>query len=160
MSEITREPRDTSPPRHELRNLGIVLILLLALSLSLVLTVGAAFRAGSVGIVVRESDGTDIALRIPAVVVHAAIVLAPSEVWDELAAEAHGWLPVVAATHRELAKLPDCTLIEVIDDEEWVRIGKRDGRIVVEVETWDEEIRIAVPLKTVSVALSRIARAA
>lgn len=160
MSNPAPEPQGTSPPRHELRNMGIVLILLLALSLSLVLTVGAAFRAGSIGIMVRDSDGTDIALRIPAVMVHAAIYLAPSRVWEEVAAEAHEWLPVVAATQRELAKLPDCTLIEVIDGDEWVRIGKRDGRIVVEVESWDEKIRIAVPLETVSVALSRIARAA
>jgi hypothetical protein len=138
----------------------IIFLAILIVVLSLVFLVGATYRTAFIDVTVRERDGLDLSLKIPTLVVHSAIYLAPSEVWDEISDEADEWLPLVTAAQKELAKLPDCTLVEVSDRHDWVRIGKERNRIIIEVESRDEEVRVAVPLSTLSVALSRIKRAA
>jgi hypothetical protein len=136
------------------------LLAILIVVLSLVFLVGATYRTAFIDVTVRERDGLDLSLKIPALMVHSAIYLAPSEVLAEIPEEADEWLPLAVAAQKELAKLPDCTLVEVSDRHDRVRIAKEKGRIIVEVRSRDEEVRVAVPLRTLSVALSRIKRAA
>lgn len=50
---------------------------------------------------------------------------------------------------QELAKCPDTVLVEVKDGREHVRVEKRGGRLLVDVDSPREEVHISLPLRTV-----------
>jgi hypothetical protein len=122
----------------------------------------AAFRVGSIEVKVRESgpDGVDLAFSIPATMVEAAIHMVPDEVLWEASAEIDEWLPMLEVLQDEIRQLPDCELVHVESDDERVRVAKRRGKLIVEVEDGDDEVRVAVPIRFMSTAMSKLASAA
>jgi hypothetical protein len=121
----------------------------------------AAFRADSIEVSVREGgpDGTDIAFTVPAAMVEAAVRLLPAEACRAASAEIGEWLPVLQAVQEELSDLPDCELVKVTTDDERVWIAKQDRRLIIEIETDDEDVRVAMPVRFLSVAVAKLAKA-
>ena len=114
---------------------------------------GAAFiSAGTVHIAVREkgSDGFSISLPVPVNLASAALSFIPENEMEEIRAEIGPWMPVVEVVLAELARCPDGPLIEVENDRETVTIVKRGGDLVIDVDTRDETVHLAVPIRGVA----------
>jgi hypothetical protein len=131
----------------------IFLGLFAALTTLTLATVGAGaaavYSAGSVAVDVQPDEGTNLSLGVPAILLHLAIALTPDEVVEDLAQELEPVWPTVRAAAYELEQAPDFVLLEVRSSDEYVKIEKRRGRLVVVVESDADHVRVAIPLGTV-----------
>ena len=152
--------RPTSDPH---RQRDILLLAALVIMLTVLGALGFAAReVGSIDISVREhgGDGADIAFSVPAAMVHSAIQLVPAQLYREIGPEVAEFMPLIRAAHEELADLPDCVLVSVRSDRERVKIAKERNRLIIDVQTEDEDVRIALPLSTVGAAVAKLGWAA
>ncbi len=97
----------------------------------------------------QGAKGSHLRLRVPAALVPAGMMFVPEAKMREAAVRAGPWLPAVRAATEELARQPDCDLLEVRGAEEHVHIAKRGALLVVDVESPRETVHVWVPLKTV-----------
>ena len=109
------------------------------------------FHEGVITVNVREkrADGDHIRFFVPATVVSVGMGLAPEEHIRRATRHAHEYLPAARIAMQELAKCPDTVLVEVQDRHEHVRIEKRGGRLLVDVDSSSEEVHVGVPIQTV-----------
>jgi hypothetical protein len=120
------------------------------------------YRAGSIEFAVLEKgpDGCHISGKVPAILVPAAVHFMPSvvieEAGQEIRCDVGNAVEIVQAAARELSRCPDGVLVDVRTSCEIVTIEKRNGRIVIDVDTPDEAVRAAVPLSAVSSFLAAI----
>ena len=124
---------------------------------------GAVVDAGLIGVRVHEKkpDGTNLRLYVPAILVPAAVKLAPAQELDRAMHHAKEFLPALGIAADELQRIPDGPLVEVDSSREHVRIVKSGGSLVIDVDSNRETVHLSVPLKTVSkVARELEARAA
>ena len=109
----------------------------------------AVASAGSVSVEVQPDDGDGLSLGLPAILIHLAIALAPDDFVAECAGELEPVWPTLSAAARELDRAPDFVLLEVRSRDEYVRVEKRQGRMIVLVESGDEQVSVALPMGTV-----------
>lgn len=110
------------------------------------------FHEGVITVNVREkrADGDHIRFLVPATVVSYGMGLAPEEHIRRATRHAHEYLPAARIAMQELAKCPDTVLVEVKERRgEHVRIEKRGGRLLVDVDSDKEEVHVGVPIQTV-----------
>ena len=116
------------------RGTRVLLTLLVCGSLLAATTVGisvaAVYRAGSIAVEVREGDGQQLHVAVPAGLARLAIWLTPASVLEPvLVEEIHPLVPALRAGWRELLRAPDFVLAEVRDrDDRCARreAGRRD----------------------------------
>ncbi|MBD3162527.1 MAG: hypothetical protein GF346_09205 [Candidatus Eisenbacteria bacterium] len=131
-------------------------------------TIGAigatVFDAGMLVVQVREEGGSDVSIKVPAVLVHAAVRLVPNRCFEEaraeMGAEYDRVRPAVRALWRELEDVPDFVLVEVAGRDEQVLVRKQSGRLVIDVDSDRERVHLVIPLRTVDSILGRLERAA
>lgn len=111
------------------------------------------FHEGVITVNVREKrpGGDHVHFFVPATIVPLGMSLAPRDKLAHATHHAREFLPAMRIGAQELAKCPDTVLVEVIDQrgQEHVRIEKRGGRILIDVDSPREEVHLAVPLQTV-----------
>jgi hypothetical protein len=115
------------------------------------------YRDGVVEVSVHEKrdGGQNIHVLVPGVLVPAALHFVPKEdMKQELrgnAREVAEWLPVARIAARELERIPDGPLVEVDDParRDHVRIFKRGGSLVVDVDDDQDTVHVSVPLALV-----------
>lgn len=143
-----------------------VLILLFGLTFA---GAAAVYEAGSIAVHVHEKHGnrTSIHLWIPAVFVHAGLMVVPDVQWQKArhddCRELRKWWPIVESSLAGLSRCPDGEYVLVESDEENVRVAKIGGAVIVDVETPDESVHLSVPLgvvKSVARHLAPLAGAA
>lgn len=142
--------------------------LALAIVIVLVVFVGGAagaatyawHAAGTIRVEVHASDdhGTDVSLRVPAVLLNAAIALCPTPraLEDRDAAQAFAMLEAVA---DELVEMPDAVLVDVREPGTSVRVEKTDGRLLVRVRDRRERVDVEVPISSVKMLAAKLGRA-
>ncbi len=120
------------------------------------------FHEGVITVNVREkrADGGHIRFFVPATVVSYGMGLAPEEHIRRATRHAHEYLPAARIALHELAKCPDTVLVEVKDRHEHVRIEKRGGRLLVDVDSSSEEVHVGVPIQTVVTVIKELETAA
>jgi len=150
--------------------LVIALACVLTLGLTIGATVNAAVSAGTISVLVQPRDGGEIHVAVPAAAANlaiAAIELAPGNTWmiDEAPPEAieaiDRYMPFAQDALDALADQPDFVLVEVDSDGEHILVEKRGRKIVVEIDTDDQRIKVSLPLSTVKEfgkALRRVSR--
>ena len=146
------------------RSTRVLLTILVCGSLLAATTVGvsvaAVYRAGSIAVEIQEDDGQQIRVAVPAGLVRVAVWLTPVSVFEPMMVEEIRPLwPAFRAGWRELVSAPDCVLLEVRDRNDRVRIEKRGGEILIQVESSGSTIRVAVPLTAVGPLLTKLERA-
>ena len=118
-------------------------------------TVGATAyawrRAGSVRIAIHETGpgGDDFSLRIPGLIVNAAIALCPIPSDAELNARLLELAPALHAVASRLATLPDVVLVDVKNDGGTVRVEKSGEDLVIRIVSPVEHVEITLPLGSV-----------
>jgi hypothetical protein len=134
-----------------MRNRGFLEIIGVLVLAGLVLAVvagAAVMGGGTLRVEVREKgvNGTHVFLPVPVNLVRIGMNFVPERELDEARAELEPWMPAVRAILLELANGPDGTLVEVEDGAETVHIVKRGGELIIDVDTPDETVHLAVPL--------------
>jgi hypothetical protein len=66
------------------------------------------------------------------------------------------WAPMIHGLLEELDDCPDVTLVEVEDDEVWVRVRKKRGKLVVEVEEPSTSVKVSIPTRSIHRTVSRL----
>lgn len=107
----------------------------------------------------KQTDGTHIALVVPAVIVHVTLKLVPNRYLAQGGANLRPYLPLIDAAVSGLADCPDGPLVDVTDPDEHVSVVKSGGSIVVDVDDPDETVHVAMPLGAARNAIDEIASA-
>lgn len=111
---------------------------------------------GLVTVSVQESgpEGTDLFVPIPAITLDLGLGIAslaiPPEERARMRAEVAPYASALREIARELEEIPDATLVEVVSDRESVRVTKRGGTFVIDVDSPDGEVHVALPAASLS----------
>jgi hypothetical protein len=110
---------------------------------------------GAIEFAVQEKGphGCSVTGSVPAILGPAAVHLASGscmeEIRREIRCELGDAVEIVEAAIRELSRCPDGVLVDVRTATETVTVEKRDGRLWVDVDTPEENVRAVVPLEVV-----------
>lgn len=111
---------------------------------------------GMVTVSVQEDgpQGHRIFVPVPALVLDLGLGIAmlamPAEELERIREEARPFAPALGSIARELERCPDATLVEVESDRESVRVVKRGGTFVVDVDAEDGQVRVALPARSLT----------
>jgi hypothetical protein len=125
-------------------------------------TAGAAAyawqRAGTVRIAIHETrpGGDDLSLRLPGLLVNAAIALCPVPADTELNARLHDVAPALRAVAQRLDAMPDAVLVDAVSDDGTVRVEKSGQELVIRVVCPRERVEITLPLGSVRQLLTKL----
>lgn len=128
--------------------LGVIAGLALLGTVFVTAAASYVYDNGLIVVSVREKgpDGVSFTIPVPVAVARAGLAFAPDDAMPGNCPDIAMWEPVVTAALEGLAESPDAVLVEVQDDDENVLIRKEGGRLVVDVDTPDEEVHVSVPL--------------
>jgi hypothetical protein len=136
---------------------------LLTLSLGTAAAGTAAVYDGGlirVHVVEKKKEGNNIHVFVPGIAVPIALKLAPDRELAKAGAKIRGHLPIIQAALEGLEECPDTVFVEVISDREYVKVEKRGGLILVNVDSEDETVSVAVPLQAVRYAVNELKNSA
>lgn len=135
----------------------------LMVMVGLVLLLGLiAYSEGAVMVDVRDkapdSDhiGHRIWLPVPALAVSEGLRFVPARDLHDALRQARPWLPAIRVAARELSKTPDGVLVEVRDHNDHVVIRKEGGKVIIDVDSDQDTVHMAVPLATVRAVAERL----
>jgi hypothetical protein len=119
-----------------------------------------ASRTGTAVVRVQEKrpGGANLLIPVPVGLARVALNFVPREELPQLDPEAERYLPVARRIAQELAVAPDGVLVEVRSDDEKVRIVKRGGDLIVEVESPEEHVRVSLPAVALDEILGDVSR--
>lgn len=107
----------------------------------------------AIDVVEKSPGGARIKMIVPGVLVNFCLSVVPTamppEEKERLREEIGRYEPLLAAAIDELEKAPDMVFVEVEEGDEHVTIAKRDGHLVIDVETDDENVSVKVPVTSV-----------
>jgi hypothetical protein len=117
-----------------------------------------AYRAGVLVVRVQEAgpNGSDFAIRIPAILVPMALRVVPDAPLREAAAAAASWTPAVRAMTKVLSDSPDFLLVRVDSSCEAVDIRKEDRNLIVDISSLEEKVYVSLPLGILSAVMKRL----
>ncbi len=132
--------------------------------LSWVLVIGTVYAWGGVMTVKVQDreDNFNLYLPIPMAVVEAAVATTDWVLDEEDLLQIHAdvdlgeWAPMVRELLDVLEDCPDVTFVEVEDDSDWVRISKKRGKLIVEVEEPAISIRVSIPTRSIARTVHRL----
>ena len=108
----------------------------------------------------KKKEGNHIHVFVPGIVVPIAMKLAPDRELAKAGAKIRQHLPIIQAALEGLEECPYTVFVEVISDREHVRVEKRGGRILVDVDSENEAVSVAIPLQVVRYAVNELIKAA
>ena len=95
----------------------------------------------------HRTNGRHVHLLVPAALVPMGMRFVPEENLLDAARQARPFLPTIRVASAELARLPDCDLVEVQDVNKYVKITKRGGSLVIDVQSPEETVHVSFPLR-------------
>lgn len=106
-------------------------------------------QQGAVRVSVDEhrANGRHVHLLVPAPLVPLGMKFVSEEKLRAAAAQVRLFLPTIRVASIELARLPDCDLVEVQNAYEHVKIAKRGGSLVIDVQSPQETVHVCFPLR-------------
>ncbi|MGA7615182.1 MAG: hypothetical protein WBX15_08370 [Thermoanaerobaculia bacterium] len=108
--------------------------------------------------VTDHRSGDRVAISLPSGIVNTVLRLTP--VWgiDVHDDDVEQWGPALQAMAAELDRIPDAVLVEVHDGDQHVQISKRNGGLMIDVTSPDEEVHVQLPPETMRIVGRKIAR--
>ena len=117
---------------------------------TLVVAGAYTFREGVVS--VQENctrDHRHVHVWVPAAVVPMALHFVPAHYTEHAASQATPFMPTIRALAKELKKYPNAELVDVRDAEQHVRVRTQNGKLLVDVDSPEENVHVACPLATI-----------
>lgn len=112
-----------------------------------------SFGMITVDVAEKSAAGGRVRIVLPGFLLHAgscALRFVPEDDRIEIRREIDDLAPMMRVVADELEAMPDMTLVRVESDDAYVHIRKRDGQLVIDVETEDEDVHVSVPIGAVS----------
>jgi len=146
----------------------VLVFALIGATLSVAAGVGIATASiateGTIAVDVQEHRGDRVSVNVPAGLVSLALFFVPDRVIDhafhevdrDAYREVESYLPAVRSAWKELGEAPDFVIVEVDGPGEHIRVEKRDGRVLVAIESDDMDVNVSIPLLTVEKLLRKI----
>jgi len=107
----------------------------------------------AIDVVEKSPGGARIKMMVPGALVNFCLSFVPAvmppEEREHMRDEIGRYEPLLAVVVDELEKAPDMVFVEVDEGDEHVTIAKRDGHLVIDVETDDEDVSVKVPVASV-----------
>jgi hypothetical protein len=129
----------------------------LLLAASCAAVVYAVGHAGSLEVSIHEKHGGGhVGVRLPAVVVPMAMAIVHLPFTADCHSDCSVPMGVVSNVLHDLADCPDGVLVDMRTSDEVVFVEKKEGRLVVHIDTEDETVSAAIPLSTARAVLSVI----
>jgi hypothetical protein len=99
-------------------------------------------------------------IAVPMAVIEGAVLATRTatngEPFAHLDAEFGEWGPLVREVLSVLDDMPSATLVEVVERDTRVRIAKRGGRLVVDVDDVDVSVQVSMPVRPAVRTLQRL----
>jgi hypothetical protein len=123
----------------------------LTLGSTLALATAYTFHEGVIRVDVDEArgDGAHVHVWLPATVVPMVLHFVPKQKLREGLQQAQPFMPTVRALTKGLQKYPNADFVEVIDEQQHVKISTENGKLRIDVDSPDEHVHIACPLATI-----------
>ncbi len=100
--------------------------------------------------------GSDIAVRIPAILVPLALQVVPDEPLREIARAVDRWVPSFHEITSILADSPDCVLLCLNSPCGSVDTRKEEINLIVDVSSLGERIYVSMPIEILSSVVKRL----
>lgn len=117
---------------------------------TLVLAGAYTFREGIMS--VQEDcpqDRRHVHVWLPAAIVPMALHVVPAHYTQHAASQAAPFMPTLRALAKGLEKYPNAELIDVHDSQQHVRVRTQNGKLLIDVESPEENVHVACPLATI-----------
>jgi hypothetical protein len=141
----------------------MVLIGKIALGLAGTAVVGVGLLCSegfvNVNVVEKRPQGHHVHVIAPAIIAPIAIHFAPKQNMAQASEEIRPWLPAIRAGLDQLRECDDVVFVEVKDPHEHVRVAKRGGSIVVDVDDEGETVHVSTPIRAISSTVEQLAAA-
>jgi hypothetical protein len=130
-----------------------IAVTFLATGVALAATV---MSTGVVTVSVQEDgpEGHRVFVPVPALALDLGLALAtlavPADELDRIRAEARPFAPALRDLARELERCPDAVLVDMVSDRESVRVTKRGNGFVIDVDSEEGQVRVALPARSLS----------
>jgi hypothetical protein len=126
----------------------------LSMSVATMVSGGVLLATGGVAVCQVATEEVDLTIPIPTHLIDVALLTArlamPEHQLDSVRREIEPWAPMIDAAARELADLPDGTvLVSVETAEETVSVERRGGRLRVDVDADDAEVHVSLPARSI-----------
>lgn len=116
---------------------------------TIVLAAVYTFHQGVMTVSEYHRDGKHVHVWIPAAIVPMAMHFVPAKYIEHGVSHAGPWLPTVRALAKGLEKYPEADLVDVQDGEQHVHVQTRGGRLLIDVNSPEEQVHVACPLATI-----------
>src|ERR1700736_4788766 len=122
--------------------------LALGVGATIVLAGAYTLRDGVMRVEEDHHTGSHVHVWVPAAIVPMALHVIPRRHLEHAAEQARPWLPALRALTKELEKYPNAEFVDVhdADENQHVRIGTRNGKLLIDVDAPDEHVHVACPL--------------
>ncbi|NNE43298.1 MAG: hypothetical protein HKN12_03745 [Gemmatimonadetes bacterium] len=142
------------------RSLWVILFGIPALLILPVALIGSGVYSNGmidVEVVEKSGSGCSIGIHMPAMIVPVAMRLMPQVTVDDMCMgmdpEAQQAIAIAQEVAGELTRLPDGVFVEVMDREDFITIEKRNGKLLIFVDTPEERVNISVPVRMIEQTL-------
>ena len=117
------------------------------------------FHEGVIRVDVDEhrDGGSHVHFWVPAAAVPMAMHLVPKRHFREMPSDASEFLPLVRIVTSELRRYPNTTFVDVQDGNDHVRVATVGTKIQIDVVNSEENVHVAVPLRTVNDVADQLA---
>jgi hypothetical protein len=116
---------------------------------TLLLAGAYTFREGIMSVQEDCAQGHHVHVWLPAAVVPMALHVVPAHYTEHAAAQVAPFLPTIRALAKELKRYPNAELVEVRDSEQHVRVRTNDGKLLIDVDSPEENVHVVCPLATI-----------
>jgi hypothetical protein len=113
-----------------------------------------------VKVVERQPEVHHVYVIAPAMLVPIGMHFAPQRKLSRAAREIRPWLPTIRAALDQLRESDDVTLVEVNEPDQYVRVAKEGGSIVVDVKDENDTVHVSTPIRVISSMVEELAAAA
>ena len=112
-----------------------------------------------VNVVEKQPEAHHVYVLAPAALVPVAVHFVPSHEFGRASAELQPWMPTIRAALNQLREVDDLTLVDVTEPGQHVRVAKRGGSVVVDVNDRDETVHVSAPIRAISSTIEQVAAA-
>jgi hypothetical protein len=113
----------------------------------------------SVNVQTRQPEKHHVFVVAPAMLVPIAMHFVPKDRLGEQSREIQPWMPTIRAGLDALGESDDITFVEVNEPGQNVRVAKKGGSIVVDVNDKDETVHVSTPIRAMASAIEELAAA-
>jgi hypothetical protein len=105
----------------------------------------------------HRAGGQHVHVWAPAAIVPMALHVVSDRDLEKAVSQVAPWLPTIRALTKELKKYPDVEFVDVYNDGDHFQLRIHKSKLVVNVDTHDQQVHVACPLAMIDDVTSEFA---